>query len=512
MMNCFCSSCLKRCRTVKCLQQFHAGIVKIGLDSDRFVAGMLMLTSAVELSGGMDYARLLFRRFSAPDAFMYNALIRGFADSDRPETSVSVYSDMLRAAAAVDSFSLAFALKAAANSMCLKSGLQLHGQALARGLDAHIFVGTTLVSMYGECDRLEYADKVFDEIPDPNVVTWNAKVTAHLRYGDVKGAEKAFNSIPFKNLTSYNLMLSGYSKLGEIGLARRLFDQMPSRDDVSWSTMISGLVQNGYFGVAFGCFRELLRVDMRPNEVTLTGLLSACAQSGALEFSETLHCFIQKFGLFWITTVNNALIDAYSKCGRVDMARLVFDTMVAKKNILSYTSLIVGLAVQGHAQEALKLFAEMESSGIQPDGVVFIALLYACSHSGFIEQGRDIFDRMTGVYDIRPEIEHYGCMVDLYGRTGQLWKAYEFISGMPIAPTPVIWRTLLGACSFHGDVNLAELVEKRLAEMDRSSSETAGDHVLMSNIYATEGKWDAVAAARKSMSKTPPAWSMVERK
>ncbi|PIN23919.1 hypothetical protein CDL12_03345 [Handroanthus impetiginosus] len=508
----FCVSLLNNCRTLRSLQQIQAHATKTGLDSDPFVAGKLLLHCAVHLSDAIDYARHLLFHTPNPDPFMYNTLIRGLSDSDSPQNAISTFSLMLQNLdSPVDSFSLAFTLKSAANMRCLRTGVQLHGQALTRGLNTHLFVGTTLISMYAECGRVDFAENMFNEIPEPNVVTWNALVTAFFRCVDVKGAQRVFDLMPAKNLASYNLMLAGYTKLGEFELARSVFGVMPTKDEVSWSTMIVGLAQHGRFDEAFGYFRELQRVGMRPNEVSLTGVLSACAQAGALEFAKIIHGFIEKLGLIWITPVNNALMDTYSKCGSVDVARLVFQTMPGKKSIISWTSMIVGLAIQGYGEEALCLFHEMEESGIKPDGVAFVAILYACSHAGLVEQGCEIFDKMSKLYGITPEIEHYGCMVDLYGRAGELSKAYNFITQMPIPPNAIIWRTLLGACSFHGNIKLAEKVKKRLSELDPNH---CGDHVLLSNIYAIAGKWKDVATVRRSMAELKldktPGWSMIE--
>lgn len=507
----FCFSILSSCKTLKSLQKVQACVIKTGSDSDPLVAGKLLLHCAVHLSDALDYAGNLLRYTPNPDSFMYNAIIRGFSDSETPKNSISMFSLMLRDLGSPDSFSLAFSLKSAANMKCFRTGVQLHCQSLRRGLDTHLFVGTTLISVYAECGCVEFAEKVFDEIPHPNIVTWNALLTAFFRRGDVKGAERVFNSMPAKSLTSYNLMLGGYTKLGEFVFARRVFDEMPMRDEISWSTLIVGLAQHGYFDEALGYFKSLHKVGMRPNEVSLTGVLSACAHAGALEFAKILHGFIEKLGLIWLTPINNALMDTYSKCGNIDMARLVFQRMPGKKSIVSWTSMITGLAMQGYGEEAIALFHEMEDSGIIPDGVTFISILYACSHAGLIEQGCEVFDRMTKVYGIKPAIEHYGCMVDLYGRAGELQKAYDFVSQMPIPPTDIIWRTLLGACSFHGNVKLAEKVKKRLSEMD---PDNCGDHVLLSNIYAVAGQWKEVATVRRSMDelkiKKSPGWSMIE--
>jgi pentatricopeptide repeat protein len=173
--------------------------------------------------------------------------------------------------------------------------------------------------------------------------------------------------------------------------------------------------------------------------------------------------------------------------------------------------MIAALAMHGRGDEAIRVFHEMEEFGVRPDGVTFISLLYACSHSGLVEQGCALFYKMKNFYGIEPAIEHYGCMVDLYGRAAMLQKAYEFICQMPISPNVIIWRTLLGACSIHGNIELAELVKSRLAEMDPNNS---GDHVLLSNVYAVAGKWKDVAGIRRTMieqsMKKAPGWSMIE--
>lgn len=464
------------------------------------------------LSDSVDYAWSLFRHTPKPDVFMYNTLIRGLAESDKPQNSIIVFIEMRKKSlSSPDSFSFAFILKAAANLRSLGDGIQLHCQALTHGLDTHLFVGTTLISMYGECGCIGSARKVFDEMHERNVVAWNAVITACFRVGNVKDARKMFDLMPFRDLTSWNVMLAGHVKEGELEHAKKMFLEMSVRDDVSWSTIIVGFAHNGSFDEAFGFFRELLRDGSRPNEVSLTGVLSACAQAGAFEFGKILHGFIEKSGLIWIVSVNNALLDTYSKCGNLSMARLVFERMPDKKSIVSWTSMMVGLAMHGQGEEAIRLFHEMEKSETRPDGITFISLLYACSHAGLIEQGCEYFSKMKDVYNIKPAIEHYGCMVDLYGRAGQLQKAYEFVSQMPIPPNDIIWRTLLGACSIHGNVKLAENVKERLSELDPNNS---SDHVLLSNIYAVAEKWKDVAAVRRSMTdqrlKKTPGWSMIE--
>ncbi|KAJ6775355.1 hypothetical protein OIU79_018515 [Salix purpurea] len=310
-----CLSLLNICKNLTTFKQIHANVLKLGLESDPFIAGKLLHHCAISLSDSMDYACRLFRYTPNPDVFMHNTLIRGLYESDRPQNSLRVFIEMMRKSfSPPDSFTFAFIVKAAANLRSVRVGIQLHCQALVHGLDTHLFVGTTLISMYGECGFVKFARKVFDEMLEPNAIAWNAMVTACCRGGDMKGGRELFDLMPVRNLMSWNVMLAGYTKAGELELAREMFLEMPMKDDVSWSTMIVGFAHNGYFQEAFIFFRELRRKGMRPNETSLTGVLSSCAQAGALEFGKILHGFIEKSGLAWIVSVNNALLDTYSKC------------------------------------------------------------------------------------------------------------------------------------------------------------------------------------------------------
>ncbi|KAI4354797.1 hypothetical protein L6164_003637 [Bauhinia variegata] len=368
-----CLFLLSKCRSLKLAKQIHAYVDKNGLYTDPLVAGKLHLLCAVSISDALHYARCLLLQFPNPDAFMYNTLIRELAESETPSDSLHTFVKMRQQSIVLpDGFSFAFTLKVVANCRFLRAGLQLHGQALCHGLDSHIFVGTTLISMYMECGNVHSARQVFEEMSDPTL--------------------------------SYGMQLS-LRLLGKLESARQAFFEMPLKDDVSWSTMIVGFAHNGLFNEAFGFFRQLQRERIRPNEVSLTGVLSACAQAGAFEFGKILHGFIQKSGFLQIVSMSNALMDTYSRCGNVVMARLVFQNMLVGRNVVSWTSMIAGLAMHGHGEKTIELFHEMEECGVTPDGITFISLLYDCSHAGLVEQGCAYFSKMKNVYGIEPAIE-----------------------------------------------------------------------------------------------------------
>ncbi|XP_068639014.1 pentatricopeptide repeat-containing protein At1g74630-like [Aristolochia californica] len=505
-----CLSLLRNCRTIGGLNQIHSRTLKAGLDQNPLLVGQLLL-SAVTVSDAIDFALSLFAEIASPDVFMRNTLIRGFSESGSPHEALLMYTQMRHQSVVPDSFSFAFLFKAAANMKSLDAGTQLHCQALLFGLDTHLFVRTTLISTYAEAEDLTSAQRAFDETEEPNVVTWNAIVTAYFRCSDLVGADQMFNKMPVRDLTSWNIMLAGYTKAGELEVARRLFNEMPDTDSISWSTMIVGFAHNGCLDEAFYFFRESQRMGMGYNEVSLTGILSVSAQVGAFMSGKVLHGYIVKAGLNHVMPVTNALLDVYAKCGDTEMARGVFYQMMENKSVISWSIMMAALAMQGQAEEVQELFAEMEKSEIRPDGVTFVSMLYACSHAGLIDQACGYFHKMKESYELEPSIEHYGCMVDLYSRAGLLNQAYEFITDMPIEPNEIIWRTLLGACSIHGELKLAEEARKKLSELDPDNS---SDYILLSNIYAIAGKWNDVAVVRRSMvnrniNKTP-GWSTIE--
>ncbi|RYR02306.1 hypothetical protein Ahy_B06g081119 isoform A [Arachis hypogaea] len=230
-------------------------------------------------------------------------------------------------------------------------------------------------------------------------------------------------------------LLDMYAKLGSLKMARHVFDEMAVRGVPSWNAMIAGYARFG---------------DMER----------------ALEF--------------------NAVLEMYAKCGKIDVAWRVFDEIGSLRNLCSWNSMIMGLAVHGQCCKALELYDQMLREGTSPDDVTFVGLLLACTHDGMVAKGRYIFKSMTTDFHIVPKLQHYGCIVDLLGRAGQLQEAYSVIQSMPMKPDSVIWGALLGACSFHESLFALE-------------PWNPGNYVILSNIYASAGHWDGVSKLRKAM-------------
>ncbi|KAK1357713.1 Pentatricopeptide repeat-containing protein [Heracleum sosnowskyi] len=288
-----------------------------------------------------------------------------------------------------------------------------------------------------------------------------------------------------------------YSSWGNLYDAHQVFDEIPIKNVVCWTALISGYVGNKKSRQGIELFREMVKGNVVPDQVTFTVALSACADLGALDMGEWVCDCIRRQGLVLDLFLENALVNMYAKCGDIGNAKGLFDSMV-KKDVTTWTSMIVGYALHGQAEEALRLYAEMTvdcrdgnrgnvGRSIVPNDVTFIGVLMACSHAGLVEEGKRHFKSMTDVYGLKVQPSHYGCMVDLLCRAGLLQEAYEFVMAMPKQPNDVVWRTLLGACSSSGNVELAAKAHHHLLTLRKG---LAADDVAMSNVYAATEMWD----------------------
>ncbi|VAI44197.1 unnamed protein product [Triticum turgidum subsp. durum] len=291
-----------------------------------------------------------------------------------------------------------------------------------------------------------------------------------------------------------------------------VFDEMQARDVVAWTGMVSGYVDSGMHLRAAEVFKEMRGGEevTRPNVATLVSVASAYASLGSLEYAKGLHGYVEKVGLRGDLILTNALMDMYGKCGSIESARALFDFM-HEKDLLSWTTMISGLASHGHGKEAVALFLSMREVGVLPDSTTFIVVLSACSHAGLVDEGISIFNSMASEYKVTPDIKHYGCMVDLFSRAGLLSRAYELIDSMPFEPNLAILGALLSACSVNNELEIGELV---LQKIDSVCSYKGGAGVLLSNIYANQNLWHEVDSIRRkirngTIPRKPPGQSSV---
>ncbi|CAL9764538.1 unnamed protein product, partial [Musa acuminata subsp. burmannicoides] len=336
------------------------------------------------------YADRVFAHVPRPSPFLWNSMIKGYVGLGRHRDALLVYRRMLDCGCCLDSFSFTSALKACSNLLALEEGMALHGHVLKLGLGADIYIATSLMDLYGMCSQALDARKVFDHMPDKDVVAWN-------------------------------VMLSSYARLGMMRLAEQLFEEIPLRN-------LHGL---------------------KPDKVMVVTMLSAIADLGMLDSGKWFHEYVKKNEIAIDAYVGNALVDMYAKCGSIQDARLVFDEII-QKNISCYNSMIFGLAAHGLGEEALEIFTDAERTGIGIDDITMTAVLTACSHSGLVEEGLKYFKTMQNVYGIEPKKEHYGCIVDLLGRAGRFYEAMQIIE--TTEDDSFILGTLAAACRTHGNL------------------------------------------------------------
>uniref|UniRef100_A0A7N0RGH7 DYW domain-containing protein n=1 Tax=Kalanchoe fedtschenkoi TaxID=63787 RepID=A0A7N0RGH7_KALFE len=477
------------------------------------------------------------------DTVLWNTVISGLARNCAFTEAMKIFMKMLGEGAVFDSATLATVLPAAAELQEMTLGKGIQCLALKIGVDCHAHVLTGLVSLYSKCGDCDTAEYLFGQILRPDLISCNAMISGYTCNHDTESAVGMFKEllhsrervnsstlvglIPvhspfgFLNLTysihAFSLksgvvsnpsvstaMTTVYSRLNEIEPARKLFDDCPEKTLAGWNAMISGYTQNGLTEKAITLFQQMQGSDVRPNHVTVTSMLSACAQLGALTLGKWVHDVIIKEKLEMNVYVSTALIDMYAKCGSISYARQLFDSM-PDKNVVTWNAMISGYGLHGHGQEAVTLLNEMSASRVLPTEVTFVCALYACSHTGLVKEGNDIFRSMVHDYGLKPLSEHYACMVDIFGRAGQLNKAMEFIEGMPVEPGPAVWGTMLGACMIHKDKKLARIASDKLFEFE---GEGVGYYVLLSNIYSSERSYAEAASVRqlakkKQLAKTP---------
>ncbi|KAH9625104.1 hypothetical protein KSS87_018093 [Heliosperma pusillum] len=500
----------------------------------------------------------LFNQYvDSTNVYSWNSVIAELARGGDSVEALRAFSSMRKLSLSPNRSTLPCTIKACSSLLDLVSGRQAHQQAIVFGFGDDVFVTSALVDMYSKCGRLWDAYKVFDEMPQRNVVSWTSMITGFVQNNAPREALGVFKKFLVeeseiegvyvdavalvsvlsacarvsdkfvtegvhgfsikKGLDGFvgvgNTLVDAYAKCGEVGLSKNVFDGMVEKDDVSWNSMIAVLAQSGLSSEAMAVFRSMVfssRVGF--NDVTLSAVLLACSHAGALLLGRCIHDKVVKMGLEQNVYIGTSIIDMYCKCGRVSTARKAFERM-NYKNVKSWSAMIAGYGMHGYPKEALNVFYDMKRAGVRPNYITFVSVLAACSHAGLVDEGWDCFMSMKKEFGLEPGVEHYSCMVDLLGRSGLVGKAYDLIKQMKVKPDFVIWGSLLAGCRMHKNLELAEISARKLFELDPSN---CGYYVLLSNMYADAGRWEDVERMRILMKNhgliKPPGFSLVEIK
>ncbi|XP_031266498.1 putative pentatricopeptide repeat-containing protein At1g56570 [Pistacia vera] len=479
-------------------------------------------------------ARTLFDEMPDRDVVTWTAMIACYTSSNYHTHAWNMLVEMVRSEVEPNAFTVSSVLKACKAMKCVLHGALVHGLAIKKGLEGSIYVDNALMDMYATCCVfMDDACIVFKVMKIKNDVSWTTLITGYTHRGDGYAGLRVFRQMlmeevelsPYSfsiavractstgrlifgklihaavtkhgfgsNLPVMNSMLDMYCRCGGLSEANQYFHEMTEKDLITWNTLIAGYERTDSLE-SLNIFSQMESEGFCPNCFTFTSIIAACANLAVLRCGQQVHGGIVRRGIDGNLALANALIDMYAKCGNISDSQKIFREM-SRRDLVTWTSMMIGYGAHGYGKEAVELFDEMVTSGVRPDRIVFMAVLSACSHAGLVDEGLRYFSSMMGDYNIKPDKETYGCVVDLLGRAGRVREAYELIERMPLKPDESIWGTLLSACKAHRFPNLGKLAAQRVLDLRPNMM---GTYVTLSNIYADEGKWGDFAKVRKLM-------------
>ncbi|GFP95922.1 pentatricopeptide repeat-containing protein at4g20770 [Phtheirospermum japonicum] len=471
--------------------------MKLGFEKNMHVNNSLLDMYA--RCGYMERAEILFDGMTKVNVVSWNIMISGYGKEHKIETAIECLNRMRACGFEPDEVTYVNLL-----TDCLKSG------------------------------DVETGLRIFNSMPLPSLTLWNAMLSGYSQNGFYKEALMLFREMQLENVepdrvtfavilsscASMGFLESGkqihavllntefctdlyvatglinvYSKCGEIESAKRIFNNLSKYDIVCCNSMLAGLSVNSLNNEAFSLFNRMRVNGLLPTEFSYAAILNCCSSSSSLSQGRQVHGSITKNGHVDDIYVGSALLGMYCKCGDVDGARRVFDTMPFK-NTVTWNEMIHGYAHNGCGADAVDLFEKMIRNNSEPDSITLVAVLTACSHSGLVDDGLRIFDSMRREFGLEPSSDHYACVIDCLGRAGRFGEVEEIIEKMPCKDDPIVWEVLLSSCRVHGNVILGRKAADQLFRIDSSN---AAPYVLLANMYSSLGQWDDVNDVRGVM-------------
>ncbi|XP_059652328.1 pentatricopeptide repeat-containing protein At1g11290, chloroplastic-like [Cornus florida] len=494
----------------------------------------------------VEYARAIFEEdLLEKTLVLWNSLIAGYSQNGYDLEAIILFERMMvESNASPDSVTFANVIpsySSLANTTIIQS---IHALIVKKGLDMDrdVVLGTAMVDAYGKCSDIKSAESLFTCIQRPNTATWNTMVAAYnlqhrsdqamllflemLRsnvlpdsitmvmlfqscgdLGLLKEGSMHHGYCVSKGFSSYlnveNAIIDMYMRCGCVKSSEFLFNLMSLKNIVTWNTILFGYVKNEHSAMAVIVFRKMQSESQyKPDSVTMISFVQASAAVLAGHGGEIAHAYIIKLGLDFETQVMNSLVDAYAKNGLIENAKVLFMQMGKLRDQSSWNVMITGCGINGQGREACDLLSKMEEDGCRPDSITFTSLLSSCSHSGLIEEGCRFFHMMVTEYKIQPGLEHWTCIIDMFGRAGRLEEAYRLIKtglhqnsdSSDSLDFDAVWGALLSACRMNMNVELGELAGEKLSTL---APDNSGYHMLLSNLYASIKRWDEAAKVRR---------------
>ena len=477
-------------------QEIHVEIEKKGLLETNPSLGNTLVCMYADC-GLLIEAQEIFNHLPIVDAVSWTALMGGYTRCGYGEKALNCFNQIQNEGLFLDAIAYVCCLNACAILEALDRGREIHAKISCNGfIITHLEVGNTLIGMYAKCGMLTEAQKVFNDLPVQDTISWNAMIAGYAKH---ERGEEAFNlfeqmqqkGIPFdvvtlvcgvktcgrlgasqkgeklhdeisrrglleKDLLVGNALIEMYAECGLLPKAHQVFEEIPLRDVVSWTLLITGYAQQGQGEEALNCYDKMQKEGFSPDPITFSCILKACAGIGDIEKGKEIHDEIMKHNLLEKNVViATALVDMYAKCGMLGKAQQVFDKLQVR-DVVSWTTLMAGYVEVGKSENVFHAFEQMLGEGVKPNLITFVVVLNACSRQGLLNKSETYFQSMTKDYGITPTIEHHSCIVDLLSRVGELEEAEAMIKKMPIIPNFIIWHTLLGASKHWGTLDFGK--------------------------------------------------------
>ncbi|TKY46097.1 Pentatricopeptide repeat-containing protein [Spatholobus suberectus] len=513
--------CLQKCLKAKALSpgmQVHATLLTSGINMN-ILSLNSKLVGMYASCADLKSARLLFQKIERPNVFAFNWMVLGLAYNGYFDDALLYFIKMREVGHMGNNFTFSIVLKACVGLVDVNTGRQVHAMVCEMGFQNDVSVANALIDMYGKCGSISYARRVFDGMCERDVASWTSMICGFSNVGEIGQALMLFERMRLDGLEpndfTWNAIIAAYARSSDRGKAFAFFERMKREgvipDVVAWNALISGFVQNHQVREAFKIFWEMIVSGIQPNQVTVVAMLPACGSAGYIKWGREIHGFICRKGFDANVFIASALIDMYSKCGSVKDARNVFDKIPCK-NVASWNAMIDCYGKCGLVDSSLALFAKMQEEGLRPNDVTFTCVLSACSHSGSVQKGLEIFSSMNECYGIEVSMQHYACVIDLLCRSGRTVEAYEFFKALPIQVTESMAGAFLNGCKVHGRRDLAKMMEEDIMRMKLNGP---GSFVTLSNIYAADGDWEEVGNVRNVMKernvRKQPGFSWLEK-
>ncbi|XP_073012117.1 pentatricopeptide repeat-containing protein At3g50420 [Typha latifolia] len=505
--------------------------------------------------GSVDAANLVFSEMGERDVISWNTIIHCSVRNGSVARGLEQFGQMIMEGLVPTQSTFSIVLSGCGRMDDLNKGRIIHSWIVKSELEPDVPLQNALLDMYSSCGDLGTALCVFERIEMPDLVSWNSVIAG---YSGIGCGEKAMNAfIQLRNINQSggldpdeytfaavvsatatlpamyygkplhslvirvgiesniyvgNTLINMYFMNGEPDSSRMVFNFLPEKDAIIWTEMVVGHSTLGEGELAMSYFHTMQEEGHQVDSFSLSGALNSSADLAVLKQGEMLHGQVVKAGYEENMCVSGSLIDMYAKNGYLEGAHSVF-SRIEKPDLKCWNSMIGGYGNHGNTEEAFKLFSEMVSQGLQPDRVTYVSLLSACSHCGLVERGRFYwFCILTD--GIMPGFKHYTCMVSLLSRAGLLQEAEELIIRSSFANnSPELWRILLSSCVTFKDAPLGVHAAEQILKLDPEDSST---YILLSNLYASVGRWDCVAEMRKRirglMVEKEPGLSWIEIK